>query len=90
VLLNPVHKHTDLFLPITAAEDSLLAQIDGKRTLGEIERSAAKEKIGDSTPAFFQKLWQHDLIVIDASGGPRVDDPARSESSTMPVEGALT
>lgn len=89
VLLNPVHKHSDLFLPITAAEEFLLAQIDGKRTLGEIERSATKQSATDRTPAFFRKLWQHDLIVIDASGVSRMDGSGGSQSSAMPVEGAL-
>ena len=84
VLLNPTHKHTDLFLPITAAEEVLLAQIDGKRTLGEIKRSITKGKTAELKPAFFRKLWEHDLIVIDASGDPRMA-PSASESSLMPV-----
>jgi SAM-dependent methyltransferase len=67
VLLNLAHKHHDLFLPIDAAEHLMLEQIDGRRTLGEIERGCGKKHIADRVPAFFQKLWQYDQIVIDAS-----------------------
>jgi len=88
VLLNPVHKHTDLFLPITAAEEALLAQIDGKRTLGEIKRSIAKGKTAEPKPAFFKKLWEHDLIVIDASGAPSVK-PVGRETSIPTFKGEL-
>lgn len=86
VLLNLAHKHDDLYLPISAAEATMFAQIDGKRTLGEIERSASKENVADLTPEFFRKLWQHDLIVIDASSGTPMDSTG-SKSSTMPIEG---
>jgi SAM-dependent methyltransferase len=43
VLLNPAHKHPDLDLPINVAQEHLLEQIDGVRTLGEIVRSRRKE-----------------------------------------------
>ena len=88
VLLNPGHKHSDLYLPITSSEALLLAQIDGKRTLGEIERNASEENIADLTPVFFRKLWEHDLIVIDASMASRLDSSG-NESSTMPIDGEL-
>ena len=67
VLLNPVHKHSDLVLPIDAAEDRLFAQIDGARTFDEIERSCTEKNAADCALPFFQKLWQYDQIVIDAS-----------------------
>lgn len=66
VLLNPAHNHPDLMLPINAAQDHLLDQIDGTRTLGEIVEGRGK----DSTvraKTFFQQLWQHDQIVLNAS-----------------------
>ena len=87
VLLNPVHKQSDLFLPITNSEESLHAKIDGKRTLGEIERSITKRKTAELTPAFFKKLWEHDLIVIDASG-VRVESVG-GENSSMSFNGEL-
>lgn len=89
VLLNPVHKHNDLYLPIDAAEHRLFQQIDGQRTLGDIAEGFAKRSATDRTPEFFRKLWQHDLIVIDASRVSRVNGSAGSESSAMPLEGAL-
>jgi hypothetical protein len=79
VLLNPVHKYTDLFLPIDAAEDALLALADGKRTLGEIERGCGKKHLAGRVPDFFQKLWRHDLIAVDASASKKhSDEPAQS------------
>jgi len=84
VLLNLAHKHDDLYLPISAAEATMLAQMDGKRTLGEIERNAPEENVAGLAPAFFKKLWEHDLIVIDASGGARAD-LTRSESAHRSV-----
>lgn len=67
VLLNSVHKYSDLFLPIDTIEDGLFALIDGKRTIGEIERDSANGKDATRVRSFFERLWQHDLIVIDAS-----------------------
>jgi SAM-dependent methyltransferase len=64
VLLNPVHRHADLYMPIDADEDRLLARIDGVRTLEEITKNASAEKVRP----FFQKLWRYDQIAIDASG----------------------
>ncbi len=70
VLLNLAHKHDDLYLPVDATEFGLLEQIDGRRTLGEIERACTKRHIADRVPAFFEKLWRYDQIVIDASCSP--------------------
>jgi SAM-dependent methyltransferase len=67
VLLNPLHKHHDLFLPITAAEYSLFEQINGKKTLGEIDLVRTSKSTADHTLRFFEKLWRYDQIVIDAS-----------------------
>ena len=88
VLVNPAHKHSDLFLPISNSEESLHAKIDGKRTLGEIERSITKRKTAELTPAFFKKLWEHDLIVIDASGVTRVESVG-GENSSISFNGEL-
>jgi len=67
VLLNPVHKHADLVLPINTIEDRLFRQIDGKRTLGEIVRGYAEKDVTGRALPFFHKLWQFDQIVIDVS-----------------------
>jgi SAM-dependent methyltransferase len=67
VLLNPVHQHRDLILPINSAEDRLLGQVDGVRTLGEIVSSAETNHRAHAVQ-FFERLWQYDQIVFDASG----------------------
>jgi hypothetical protein len=65
VLLNQAHKHRDLVLPVNAAQSHLLDEIDGKRSLGEIVQSNGKEDT--RTLQFFERLWQYDQIVFDAS-----------------------
>jgi SAM-dependent methyltransferase len=63
VLINRRHTDTDLLLPVTAEEKRLVAAIDGRRTIREL--------LGDSdissARSFFERLWQHDQIVFDAS-----------------------
>jgi SAM-dependent methyltransferase len=66
VLLNPTHEYSDLILPINSAEDRLLEQIDGVRTLGEIV-SGAEANQSARALQFFERLWQYDQIVFDAS-----------------------
>jgi SAM-dependent methyltransferase len=67
VLLNRAHKHSDLILAINTAQDRLFNAIDGRRTLGKIIQTSAR----DETRAleFFQQLWRYDQIVFDASHG---------------------
>ena len=68
VLLNPAHQHPDLVLPINAAQNHLLDQIDGTRTLGEIVQSAAGRETARPAPGIsFEQLWQYDQIAFDAS-----------------------
>ena len=67
VLLNPAHKYPDLVLPINAAQYSLFDQIDGKRTLADIVRNEDDKDDETRGMRFFQRLWQHDQIVFDAS-----------------------
>jgi SAM-dependent methyltransferase len=65
VLINPSHAYPDLALFIDAAEERLLAAIDGERSLGEILQGAGgmeEEKGGQ----FFKRLWEHDIVVFDA------------------------
>ncbi len=65
VLINPSHTYPDLALFIDAAQERLLAAIDGGRSAGEILQSAGgiEEEKGRQ---FFNRLWEHDLIVFDA------------------------
>ena len=66
VLLNPSHRHRDLWLPITPAQNRLLGAIDGKRTLGEIARACDPLGAQRALP-FFEQLYRYDQIVFDAS-----------------------
>jgi len=65
VLINPSHTYPDLALFIDAAQERLLAAIDGERSPGEILQSAGgiEEEKGRQ---FFNRLWEHDLVVFDA------------------------
>jgi hypothetical protein len=66
VLINPRHTYPDLALFIDAAQERLLAAIDGKRSIAEILQGA-DGAIGDEEGRqFLQRLWEHDLIVFDA------------------------
>jgi 2-polyprenyl-3-methyl-5-hydroxy-6-metoxy-1,4-benzoquinol methylase len=68
VLINRAHTFTDLICTVDPFEDRLLGAIDGKRSLAGIlltvgvdarrERRALK---------FFERLWQYDQVVFDAS-----------------------
>jgi SAM-dependent methyltransferase len=65
VLINRSHKFTDLVCTVDSCEDRLLGAIDGKRTLAEILQ-------------FFERLWQYDQVVFDASrGAANHRDPER-------------
>ena len=64
VLINPRHMYPDLALFIDAAQERLLKTIDGERWAGELLQSAAMSE--EAGRAFFQRLWEHDLIMFDA------------------------
>jgi SAM-dependent methyltransferase len=68
VLINRAHAFTDIILTVDSFEDRLLRAIDGKRTLAEIRQIAGED--GDSerrARGFFERLWQYDQVVFDAS-----------------------
>jgi SAM-dependent methyltransferase len=68
VLINRSHTFTDLILTVDSFEDRLLGAIDGNRTLGEILQFATQD--GDDRQramSFFERLWQYDQVVFDAS-----------------------
>jgi len=72
VLINRAHTFTDLFLPIDSFEDRLRDAIDGKRSLTEILAGVAKGESGERRAlGFFERLWNYDQIVFDASRVPR-------------------
>jgi SAM-dependent methyltransferase len=64
VLINRNHVYTDLYLPINARQERLLAAIDGERSIAEICHDRAK--LSDAR-IFFQRLWQWDQVVFDTS-----------------------
>jgi SAM-dependent methyltransferase len=66
VLINRAHSFTDLVLTVDAFENRLLGAIDGKRTLAEI-LSVAGDRDDKRALGFFQRLWQYDQVVFDAS-----------------------
>lgn len=68
VLINRAHTFTDLLLTVDAFEDQLLGTIDGKRTLAEIMEMVVHDE-ADMRRAlgFFERLWQYDQVVFDAS-----------------------
>jgi SAM-dependent methyltransferase len=68
VLINRSHKFTDLICTVDSCEDRLLGAIDGKRTLAEILQSTAQDGDGNRRALrFFERLWQYDQVVFDAS-----------------------
>jgi SAM-dependent methyltransferase len=68
VLINRAHTFTDLILTVDSFEDRLLGAIDGKRTLAEILHRVAREEDGERRAlGFFERLWQYDQVVFDAS-----------------------
>ena len=68
ILVNRAHTYADLALPIDAAEERFYLAIDGSRSNEEICREVAGA--GDEEPArkLFQRLWENDQIVFDATG----------------------
>lgn len=68
VLINRAHPFTDLVLPVDPSEDRLLGAIDGKRTLAQILPFESEGRAGERRAlGFFERLWQYDQIVFDAS-----------------------
>jgi len=67
VLINRSHPFTDLLLTIDDSEDRLLSAIDGKRTMTDILERAGNGADEDQALRFFERLWQYDQIICDAS-----------------------
>ncbi len=67
VLINRNHTYTDLYLPIDARQERLLAAVDGARTIAEICGAAGDRNLARG---FFQQLWRWDQVVFDTSRVP--------------------
>jgi hypothetical protein len=67
VLLNRVHEHCDLVLPVTSTQDRLLSGIDGRRDIGELVQECGTIAETQLAMQFLERLWQYDQIEIDAS-----------------------
>ena len=67
VLLNPVHEHCDLVLPVTPTQERLLSRIDGQRDIGELVRECGTIAETRRALQFIERLWHYDQIEIDAS-----------------------
>jgi SAM-dependent methyltransferase len=64
ILINRAHAYNDICVPVRTHETRLLESIDGTRTIGEMIGPKADL---DGARSFFERLWWHDQIVIDAS-----------------------
>jgi SAM-dependent methyltransferase len=63
-LINRAHTDTDLVLFADRRRHEIFRSIDGDRTIGQL---------GPDAGAFVERLWRHDLVVLDttAAGGAR-------------------
>ena len=64
VLINRSHTYRDIYLPIDAREKRMFDAIDGKRTIA----ATAGEDL-ETARALFERLYHHDQVAFDASGG---------------------
>jgi hypothetical protein len=67
VMINRAHASPDLALPITAAQDRLLAEIDGKHSVDEILRATGGLINREQASKFLRQLWEYDQIVFDTT-----------------------
>jgi len=64
VLVNRSHTYNDLYLPIDAPRERMLATVDGRRSIERICREVGNRDLARS---FFGQLWQWDQVVFDLS-----------------------
>jgi SAM-dependent methyltransferase len=71
VLINQTHTYRDLFLPIAPAGKDLFDAIDGVRSIEDIVArtlpSSHRKTNFDLARTFFEQLWWHDQVVLNAS-----------------------
>ncbi|HEY1179295.1 MAG TPA: hypothetical protein VGF17_24335, partial [Phytomonospora sp.] len=58
-LLNRAHGETDLVTFVDRAELAMFRRVDGERTIRDL---------GPGARPFIERLFRHDLVVVDASG----------------------
>ncbi|MDH4280887.1 MAG: hypothetical protein OEW83_22700 [Acidimicrobiia bacterium] len=58
VLINRAHTDRDLVFFLDAEARRIVEQLDDERPLGDLDGSSAQ---------LFQRLWWHDLIMVDAA-----------------------
>jgi hypothetical protein len=64
VLINRNHSYTDLYLPIDARQERLLAAIDGEHTIAQI---CGEREDHSFVRNFFQQLWRWDQVVFETT-----------------------
>jgi SAM-dependent methyltransferase len=70
ILINPAHAYSDLALPISEAQEQVLAAIDGTRSVDAVLRCARQPLSDEEGRRFIERLWEHDQIVLDLSTSP--------------------
>jgi hypothetical protein len=65
VLINRAHSYADIVLAISPRELRLLEAVNGRSTTAEIISQQHADI--DATRCFFETLWWHDQVVLDAS-----------------------
>jgi len=65
VLINQSHSNPDIVLPIDSMGVQLFDAIDGKLSIAEIANNVPTSK--KQARSFFERLWQFDQVVYDAS-----------------------
>jgi 2-polyprenyl-3-methyl-5-hydroxy-6-metoxy-1,4-benzoquinol methylase len=68
ILINPAHTYPDLALPITAAQERVLAAIDGARSIDEVLRRAGGALDDEEGRRLIERLWEYDQIALDLVG----------------------
>ena len=58
-LIERAHTDTDLVLFVDRRQLDMFRAIDGRRTVG---------RLGPGAAAFVERLWRHDLVVVDTTG----------------------
>jgi hypothetical protein len=67
VLINRAHTYPDLALPIDPAQARVFTAIDANRSI-DILRIAADVSGKEQARKHFERLWQYDQILFDATG----------------------
>ena len=74
-LVNRAHVDTDLVLFVDRRRLDLFRSIDGQRTIGEL---------GPGTAPFVERLWRHDLVVVDTTDVDAAPSPVPPDPKERP------